>query len=132
MRFLSFAEHDAIFSLETAFRVLAQSIEALGVGLLVVGLVAACVRFLYLVLQKRKPLEAYEGFRKELARALMLALEILIAADIIFTIAVEPNLQSLGILAAIVFIRTFLSWSLEVEINGHWPWKKPDHSKEED
>jgi uncharacterized membrane protein len=66
--------------------------------------------------------KAYEGFRSDLGRAILLGLEFLVAADIIGTVAVAPTFQSLGVLAAIVLIRTFLSFSLEVEIEGRWPW----------
>ena len=57
-------------------------------------------------------------------RAILLGLELLVAADIIGTVAITPSFESLGILALIVLIRTFLSFSLEVEIEGRWPWQK--------
>ena len=53
----------------------------------------------------------------------MLGLELLVAADIIRTVAVDPTFQSVGVLGLIVVVRTFLSWSLEVEVNGRWPWQ---------
>ena len=67
--------------------------------------------------------EAYRVYREHLGRAILLGLEFMVAADIIGTVAVEPTFTSLGVLALIVLIRTFLSFSLEVEINGRWPWQ---------
>lgn len=58
------------------------------------------------------------------SRPILLGLELLVAADIIRTVAVTPTLDSVAVLAAIVVIRTFLSWSLELEITGQWPWQK--------
>ena len=63
-------------------------------------------------------------FRSQLGRAILVGLELLVAADIIRTVAVTPTLESVGVLAGIVVIRTFLSWSLELEISGRWPWQK--------
>lgn len=68
--------------------------------------------------------QAVGGFRSNLGEAILLGLEFLVAADIINTIAIEPTLQSLAVLAGIVIIRTFLSFSLEVEIKGRWPWQR--------
>lgn len=63
------------------------------------------------------------AFRKTLGRSILTGLELLVAADIIRTVAVEPTLQSVLVLGLIVLIRTFLSFSLEVEIDGRWPWQ---------
>lgn len=65
---------------------------------------------------------AYDAYRSQLGRAILLGLELLVAADIIGTVAVNPSVGGVGALGLIVVIRTFLSFSLEVEINGHWPW----------
>jgi uncharacterized membrane protein len=74
--------------------------------------------------------KAYEGFRADLGRGILLGLEFLVAADIIGTVAVTPTFESLGVLAAIVLIRTFLSFSLEVEIEGRWPWQRRSRREE--
>lgn len=66
----------------------------------------------------------YEAFRATFGRAVLVGLEILVAADLIRTIAVEPTMDNLWVLALLVAIRTFLSWSLEVEIDGRWPWRR--------
>jgi len=71
---------------------------------------------------RRRPLRA---LRQRLGRAILLGLELLVAADIIRTVAVTPTFTSAGVLGIIVVIRTFLSFSLEVELEGRWPWQKP-------
>ena len=68
--------------------------------------------------------DGYAAFRLYLVRALLLGLEVLVAADVIRTVAVSPTLNSVAVLAAIVAIRTFLSWSLILELEGRWPWQK--------
>jgi uncharacterized membrane protein len=68
--------------------------------------------------------DAYHRYRANLGRAILLGLEILIVADIIGTIAVEPTVHNLGVLGLIVLIRTFLSFALEIEISGRLPWRR--------
>ena len=69
----------------------------------------------------------YEWYRQTLARAILLGLEFLVAADIINTVAVDPSFRSVGVLGMIVLVRTFLSFTLELEITGRWPWQaKPE------
>lgn len=104
-------------------------VDAAGVALIIIGLVVATARF---VLQyRRRDSTAYGGYRQALGRSLLLGLEFLVAADVIRTVAVEPTFSSLGILALIVAIRTFLSWSLEVELEHRWPWQRRDGSHSE-
>lgn len=97
-------------------------IDATGVIAIVVGVIAAVV-FATGGAIRRKP-DVYENFRRFLGRSILLGLELLVAADIIRTVAVAPTFESVGVLAVIVVIRTFLSWSLELEITGRWPWQK--------
>lgn len=68
--------------------------------------------------------KAYRGFRQNIGRSILLGLEILVAGDIIRTVAVEPTIDSLVVLGGIVLIRTFLSFTLEVELTGTWPWRR--------
>ena len=68
-------------------------------------------------------LTVYRSYRQLLGRSILLGLELLVAADIIRTVAVTPTFESVGVLAVIVLIRTFLSFSLELEITGRWPWQ---------
>lgn len=98
-------------------------VDSGGVAILVVGVVAATIVGV-LALVRRAP-GAYEDYRRRLGRSILLGLEFLVAADIIRTVAVTPTFRSVGVLAVIVVIRTFLSFSLELEITGRWPWQKP-------
>jgi uncharacterized membrane protein len=66
----------------------------------------------------------YRSYRADLGRGILLGLELLIAADILKTVVIDPTLNGLAVLGGIVLIRTFLSFSLDVEINGHWPWQR--------
>lgn len=98
----------------------------------VVGVLVILAGFAYALARAFNPrLRAadtpYEAFRATFGRSVLLGLEILLAADLIRTIAVAPTLENLAVLGALVVIRTFLSWSLEVEIEGRWPWRRvPD------
>lgn len=99
-----------------------QAIDAVGVAAIVIGTVAATAMAGWRLLH-REP-DVYRRFRRFLGRSILLGLELLVAADIIKTVAVTPTLGDVAVLAAIVAIRTFLSWSLELEISGRWPWQK--------
>ncbi len=68
--------------------------------------------------------QVYSACRQRMGRGLVLGLEVLVAADIVETVAIQPTLSNIGVLAMIVAVRTFLGWSLEVELEGHWPWQK--------
>jgi uncharacterized membrane protein len=72
----------------------------------------------------------YRDYRANLGRGILIGLELLIAADILKSVVVDPTLQSMLVLGGIVLIRTFLSISLDVEINGHWPWETTRLAKE--
>jgi uncharacterized membrane protein len=98
-------------------------LEAGGIGIIVLGALAAFYAALRRYYLERDFATAYRSLRTELGRAILLGLELLVAADIIGTVVVEPTFRSIGVLAGIVVIRTFLSFSLEVEINGRWPWQ---------
>ncbi|GAB5077944.1 DUF1622 domain-containing protein [Arthrobacter sp. AD-310] len=76
-------------------------------------------------------LSFYRLYRQLLGRSILLGLELLVAADIIRTVAVTPTFESVGVLAIIVLIRTFLSFSLELEITGRWPWQKESRGASE-
>ena len=67
--------------------------------------------------------EVFRSFRNRLGRAIILGLELLVAADILRTISTQPTLQQVVVLAIVVLIRTFLSFSLEIELEGRWPWQ---------
>lgn len=102
-----------------------QLFEIAGVLALVIGaLVTGAKYFAHLLRRPPQRALAYGALRRGLGRAILVGLELLVAADIIRTVAIEPTLQSVGVLGLIVLVRTFLSWSLEVEINGRWPWQR--------
>lgn len=97
-----------------------RAIEAAGVSVIVIGIVIAAIG----VLRHYGQPGVYQQLRSTLGRAILLGLELLVAADIINTVAIDPTLESLAVLAGVVLIRTFLSLSLEVEIEGRWPWQE--------
>jgi uncharacterized membrane protein len=86
-----------------------------------IAIVHGTIRYLIRVNQQMG--DAYQRLKAQLGKALLLGLEFLVAADIVRTVALEPNLQNVIILGLLVIIRTFLSWSLVVEIEGRWPWR---------
>lgn len=98
--------------------------ELLGVLVLALGSVIALYRYAAAFARHQDRLRAYQALRLELGRAILVGLEILVAADIIRSVAIDPSFQSVGVLALIVLVRTFLSWSLEVEVTGAWPWQR--------
>jgi len=98
--------------------------EVVGVSVLVLGAVIAFVRSIVSLIRLRDGPVAYRHLRLYLGRSIVLGLELLIAADIIRSVAIDPTFASIGVLGLIVLVRTFLSWSLEVEINGEWPWQR--------
>ena len=106
-------------------------IEALGVLVIVAGILLAGIRFFKARLSSQVS-PSYSRLRATLGRAILLGLELLVAADIINTVAVEPTVESVLVLGGIVLIRTFLSLSLEVEIEGRWPWHQARSREEKD
>ena len=105
-------------------------IEFLAVLWIFFGVVSSTIRYLYRIIRNRPSrLERYTQYRHNLARSLMLGLELLVAADVIRTVALEPTLESVAVLGILVLIRIILGWSLVVEIEGHWPWQ-PKHKSE--
>ena len=102
--------------------IVGETVDVLGVIAIVVGVLYAILDAALRGIRRLHPI--YTRFRRVLGRAILLGLELLVAADIIKTVAVTPTLDSVVVLAIIVLIRTFLSWSLELEISGRWPWQK--------
>ena len=109
--------------LREAVQWVTRMVEILGILIILIGAVIALARFA-LGRDKREGQDRISCLRSNLGRAILLGLEFLVAADIINTVAIEPTLDSVIVLAGIVLIRTFLSWSLEVEIEGRWPWQR--------
>ena len=103
--------------------VIGRSVEGLGIAAVVVGVVASVARYAAQLATGRGGVEPYRDARRSIGRSILLGLELLVAGDIIRTVVVDPTFTSVGVLAVIVAIRTFLSFTLEVEITGRWPWQ---------
>ena len=97
--------------------------ELAGVAVLVIGVLQALVTYLITFFRQRDAPIAYHDLRQKVGKSILLGLELLVAADIIRSVAIDPTFASVGVLGLIVAVRTFLSWSLEVEINEKWPWQ---------
>ncbi|MBX3291587.1 MAG: DUF1622 domain-containing protein [Acidobacteria bacterium] len=106
----------------------ATGIEVAAVVVIVIASLFGTVRFLIHVNQKVP--DAFRQYKHRLGKMLILSLEFLVAADIIRTVALEPTLMNAAVLGLLVLIRTFLSWSLSVEIEGHWPWQSAQKTEE--
>ncbi len=108
-----------------AAHTVAKVIELIGIGIIAVGAFGTLGLFGLRIARRENREVAIADFRSTFGRAILLGLEFLVAADIINTVAVTPTLMSVLVLAGIVAIRTALSFSLEVEIEGRWPWQRP-------
>ncbi len=102
----------------------ALAIEILGATIIVAGVIRVVItrgtiRYLF---QLDKP-GAFERYKHQMGRSLLLGLEFLVAGDVVRTVALDPNLSNVVVLGLLVLIRTFLSWSLAVEIEARWPWQ---------
>lgn len=95
------------------------------VGIALLALTLAAIR----LLQRKDSAEVIHTLRQRVGAGILLGLEFLVAADIIETIAVELSFETVGVLAIVVLIRTFLSFTLEVELNGRWPWQDEEPAK---
>jgi uncharacterized membrane protein len=102
------------------------ALELAGIAATLLGAMVATITAARRVLAEGAiPMAVYDSYRRQLSQGILLGLEFLVAADIIGTVAVEPTFRSVGVLGLIVAIRTFLSFTLEVEIAGRWPWYAP-------
>jgi len=113
--------NDAVMWVEAA----ALLLEVLAVVIILLGIALATLRYIYFRI-KNPASHLYREYRSSIGNSLLLGLEILIAADIINTVALEATWESVGILGLLVLIRTFLSWSLFVDIEERWPWQKSE------
>ena len=100
-----------------------QGFEMLGVGILVAGSIVAVVTFAR-SLGRGERARAYERLRRDIGRTILLGLEVLIVADIVLTVAIDQTIESAITLGLIVLVRTFLSFSLEIELEGVVPWRR--------
>lgn len=105
-------------------------VELVAIIIIVYALIYGSGRFILNTLQRKLvPKERFRQYKHGLAKSLLLSLEILVAADVIRTVALQPTLPNILGLGLLVLIRTFLSWSLVIEMEGHWPWQ-PKPSEE--
>ena len=109
-------------NLKTYIDIISSIVEFIGVLTIFLGALYSLIRFLISILNKKA--DSYIKLRQSLGKSILLGLEILIAADIMETVVTDPTLRSVGILGLIVLIRTFLSMSLQVELEGRFPWQK--------
>ena len=107
----------------------AKAIEIVGIAIIALGAIINLAQFALRAVKSDRDQDALATLRSNFGRSILLGLEFLIAADIINTVAVTPTLESVIVLGAIVIIRTFLSFSLELEIEGRWPWQRRSGEK---
>lgn len=98
-------------------------VDAVGVGVIVAAIALAGFGFVRGLLRAEPFATSYRQLRQSIGQGILLGLELLVAGDIIRTVVVGPTFTSVGVLAVIVLIRTFLSFSLQVELTGRWPWQ---------
>ena len=121
--------HDLIASAEGTEPILewigwaALGIELLAVVIIILAIAGATVQYFYHIAKRQATLGHYRDYKHSLARSLLLGLEILVAADVVRTVALEATIQSVTVLGLLVLIRTFLSWALVVEMEDRWPWQ---------
>jgi uncharacterized membrane protein len=116
------SEADTAPVFQEVMRTLALIIEAVGVGVIILGIIAASTGFLRRI-ARGDLRNSYEAYRTNMGKAILLGLEFLVAADIVATVTVHPTLENLAVLGLLVVIRTFLSFALELEVTGQWPWQ---------
>jgi uncharacterized membrane protein len=101
----------------------ATGLELLAIVIVVAVILLATIVYVSRIFAREADMSTYQNYRTGVARALLLGLEILVAADVIRTVALEPTMHNVLILGVLVVIRTFLGWSLVVEIEERWPWQ---------
>lgn len=106
----------------------ALGIDMLGVAIIVGGIGWSTFHFLLRHMSEQD----YHTYKGRIGRSLLLGLEMLVAADIVKTIALEATFTSLGVLAGLVIVRTFLSWTLVIEVDGRWPWQIKNRTQREE
>lgn len=110
---------------QDAVELVGKVLDGTGVAAIVAGVIVATVLYAgSLRGAGETAADSYRRYRQRIGRAILLGLEILVAADIIRTVAVSPSFRSVGVLAVIVAVRTFLSFTLELELEGRWPWQR--------
>ena len=118
-------EHNGtLLFLKKATLFTAEAFDILGVSILAIGIAIALVLLIRSRISGIKPRTAISNFKVGIGQTMLLGLEVLIAADIVKTVALEVTLTNMSALGLLVAVRTFLRWTLELEIDGKWPWQK--------
>ena len=116
---------------EITFEKFALGVEAAAIAVIVVGFLIATGHYIFRLLRRQSATETFRSYRHALGRTLLLSLEFLVAADIIRTVVIdEPTFGNIGVLGLLILVRTLLSWTLDLELNGRWPWQKMGRSAE--
>lgn len=108
---------------KNAVDAVSKVIDGAGVLVIVMGLVVATGAFVLALQNRDRAQVAYRVYRQQVGKAILLGLEFLVAGDIIRTVAVAPTFAGVGVLAILVAVRTFLSFTLDMELSGRWPWQ---------
>ena len=103
--------------------IVGEVFDVFGVAIMVFGILIATVLSAPALLRAGERTEALHTYKIRIGRAMLLGLEVLIAADIVKTVALEPTIANISALGLLVVVRTFLSWTLSLEIEGRWPWQ---------
>lgn len=106
-----------------------KTIDGVGVVIIVAGLLLATLLMVRAALGAADFDAVFRRYRQQVGKSILLGLEFLVAGDIIRTVAVEPTFRGVGVLALLVAVRTFLSFTLDLEIEGRWPWQRQSHAK---
>jgi len=118
-------EHAGSFgALTESVHIVGEAFAMFGVAIMVIGISIATILFLLEIIKKKEFETSVHEYKIRIGRAMLLSLEVLIAADIVETVALAPTINNMAALGLIVIVRTFLSWALSLEIEGHWPWQK--------
>jgi len=123
LRRLGETGYRAGMSFNDTFENVGKAIDAVGVGITALGALIALAMYAIDAARGNRGEPAYRAVRRRIGRAILLGLELLVAGDIIRSVVVAPSFRSVGVLAVIVVIRSFLSVTLELEISGRFPWQ---------
>ncbi len=107
---------------QEAMELVGKTVDVAGVSIIVLGALGATVVAVRRLRHRGQPV--YRPYRQQVGRSILLGLEFLVAADIIRTVAISPTFTNVGVLGLVVLIRTVLSFTLELEISGRWPWQE--------
>jgi len=118
-------------SMTELLKITVIAFETLAAGVLIIGATVFLVRFINALLRGSQGLKEFRKFRHGFGQTLLLALDLLVASDIILTVTLDLSFESLGMLGLLVLIRTFLHFILELEVSGRWPWQAARSASDE-